>query len=198
MKAEQPSYRNEQYLLSQFKSADQQAFSYIFSLFYAPLCFFCNRLVTNKPAAEEIVQDILYKLWEKNGDFATLSAIKAFLYISTRNAAMNCIDKEQRKAKRASNIVIEEEETEDLITREIIYAEVLNELRAEINNLPEQCSKVIKMMYDDDMKPQEIADELNIKVSTVYNQKMRGISILKTRLSGATFDMLMLYLIFNS
>lgn len=199
MKAGHPGYKNEQYLLSQFNCADQQAFSHIFSIFYAPLCFFCNRLVTNKPAAEEIVQDILYKLWEKNNDFASLSSIKAFLYISTRNAAMNFIDKEQRKARRAGAMTIAEEElTEDPVTREIIYAEVLNELRAEINNLPEQCAKVIRMLYEEDMKPQEIADELNVKVSTVYNQKMRGISILKTRLSGATFDMLMLYLIFNS
>ncbi|WP_442588130.1 RNA polymerase sigma-70 factor [Pedobacter sp. AW31-3R] len=197
MSTEQSGYRNEHYLLSQLKSGDQQAFCHIFKQFYPPLCFFCNRLLSNKAAAEEIVQDVLYKVWEKNEDFNSLISIKAFLYISTRNASMNYIDKEQRKLKRETAMFVRNEEFDEPVIREIIYAEVLNELRTEINNLPEQCGKVIRMLYEEDMKPQEIADELNIKVSTVYNQKMRGIAILKTRLAGATFDMLVLYLVFN-
>ena len=198
MSTEQSDYGDEHHLLLQLKSGDQKAFGYIFKLYYAPLCFFCNRLISNHAAAEEIVQDILHKVWEKNKDFNTLLAIKAFLYISTRNAAMNHIDKAQRKLKRENAFFNATDEFEAPVIREIIYAEVINEIRTEINNLPEQCAKIIKMLYEEDMKPQEIADELNIKVSTVYNQKMRGISILKTRLAGATFDMLMLYLVFKS
>lgn len=190
-------YQNEGDLLLHFNSGNQQAFSHIFRQFYQPLCFFCNRLITDKDAAEEIVQDILFKVWDKKEDFSTLSSIKAFLYISTRNASMNFIDKEQRKLKRERELFEGMSELEEPIIREIIYTEVLNEIRTEINNLPEQCGKVIKMLYEEDMKPQEIAEELNIKVSTVYNQKMRGISILKTRLAGATFEMLMIYLVFN-
>jgi len=197
MQTEEQGYRNEQYLLSQLKEGDQNAFSHIFKQFYQPLCFFCTRLVSNSAVAEEIVQDVLYKVWYKNEDFNTLLSIKAFLYISTRNASMNYIDKEQRKLKRETARYALGEEFEEPILREIIYAEVLNEIRTEINNLPEQCGKIIKMIYEEDMKPQEIADELNIKVSTVYNQKMRGISILKTRLAGATFDMMMCYLIYK-
>ena len=198
MHTEQPTYRNEEYLLTQLKSGDENAFSHIFRLFYPPLCFFCSRLISNNAVAEEIVQDILYKVWEKNEDFNSLLSIKAFLYISTRNASMNYIDKEQRKLKRETAIYLTSEESEEPVIREIIYAEVINELRTEINNLPEQCGKIIKMLYEEEMKPQEIADELKIKVSTVYNQKMRGIAILKTRLAGATFDLLMLYLIFSN
>lgn len=197
MKTKQTGYQDEEFLLSQFSAADQQAFAHIFTLFYAPLCFFCTRLVGDKPAAEEIVQDILHKLWEKNHDFSSLVSIKAFLYISTRNASMNYIDKHQRKAKRELSFYNNLEQAEEPVIREIIYNEVLNELRKEINKLPEQCRNVIRMLYEEDMKPQEIADELNIKVSTVYNQKMRGISILKAKFSGAIFDMLMLYLLFN-
>ncbi|MCD0487470.1 RNA polymerase sigma-70 factor [Pedobacter sp. MC2016-14] len=198
MNDEPSGYENEAYLLSQLKSGNQQAFSYIFKQFYPALCFFCNRLIANNAAAEEIVQDTLYKVWEKNEDFKSLISIKAFLYISTRNASMNFIDKERRKLKKETELFEMTEDMEEPVIRDIIYTEVLNEIRTEINNLPEQCGKIIKMLYEEEMKPQEIADELNIKVSTVYNQKMRGISILKTRLSGATFDLLMLYLIVNS
>ena len=197
MNTEPLLYQNEGDLLLHFNSGDQHAFSQIFRQFYQPLCFFCNRLITDAAAAEEIVQDVLIKVWDKKEDFSTLSSIKAFLYISTRNASMNFIDKVQRKHRRELELLNSIDELEEPIIQDIIYTEVLNEIRTEINNLPEQCGKIIKMLYEEEMKPQEIAEELNIKVSTVYNQKMRGISILKTRLAGAAFEMLMIYLVYN-
>lgn len=198
MIVDKSAFRDEEELLLKFQDGDQQAFNNIFKHFYAALCFFATRLTSDKYAAEEIVQDILYKLWEKHQDFDSLTSIKAFLYISTRNACMNHIDKQQRKQKREmAAFTLNFDELDDPVIIQIIYTEVLNEIRTEINSLPEQCAKIIKMLFEDEMKPKEIANELHITVSTVYNQKMRGISILKKRLSGATFDLLMLYLVFK-
>jgi RNA polymerase sigma-70 factor (family 1) len=198
MTVDKSIFRDEDELLLKLQNGDQQAFNIIFKHFYAALCFFASRLTSDKYAAEEIVQDIFYKLWEKHGDFNSITSIKAFLYISTRNACMNHIDKEQRKVKREMSAFSSNfEELDEPVITGIIYAEVLNEIRTEINSLPEQCAKIIKMLFEDEMKPQEIADELHITVSTVYNQKMRGISLLKKRLSGATFELLMIYLVFK-
>jgi RNA polymerase sigma-70 factor (family 1) len=177
-------------LLLRLRDGDQYAFDYFFKKHYAPLCFFSARLTSDKFVAEEIVQDVLFKLWHKHADFNNSEAIKAFLYISTRNASINYLDKEERKTKHHLNIAALEDETEDPILNEIIYTEVLNEISLEINSLPEQCAKIIKMIFEEEMKPHEIATELNITVSTVYNQKMRGISILKRRLSGRGFNAL--------
>lgn len=177
-------------LLLRLQNGDQYAFNFLFKKFYAPLCFFSARLISNKFAAEEIVQDVLYKLWCKHADFNSLASIKAFLYISTRNACMNYLDKEQRKMKHDLNIALSDDDIEEPVINEIIYVEVLTEIALEISNLPDQCGKIIKMIYEDELKPQEIADQLHITVSTVYNQKMRGLSILRKRLSGRGFNLL--------
>lgn len=177
-------------LLLRLQNGDQYAFNFLFKKFYASLCFFSARLISNKFAAEEIVQDVLYKLWCKHADFNSLASIKAFLYISTRNACMNYLDKEQRKMKHDLNIALSDDDIEEPVINEIIYVEVLTEIALEISNLPDQCGKIIKMIYEDELKPQEIADQLHITVSTVYNQKMRGLSILRKRLSGRGFNLL--------
>jgi RNA polymerase sigma-70 factor (family 1) len=177
-------------LLLRLRNGDQHAFNVLFRKFYSSLCFFSTRLTSNKFAAEEIVQDILYKLWCKHTDFDSLLSVKAFLYISTRNACMNYLNKEKRKAKHDLAIALAEDDLEEPIINEIIYVEVLNEIALEISHLPEQCGKIIKMIYEDELKPQEIADQLHITVSTVYNQKMRGLSILRKRLSGRGFTLL--------
>lgn len=190
-------YETEEALFNDFKNGEQSAFNEVFTHFYSGLCFFSTRLVNDRAIAEEVVLDVFYKLWEKHTDFNNLSSLKAFLYISVRNACMNQIDKEQRKNKRMA-LLSDEEGFDQPVLNAIIYSEVLSEIQREINNLPEQCSKVIKMLYEEDMKPNDIAAELGITVSTVYNQKLKGVALLKKRLSGAGFDLLMIFLALQS
>lgn len=188
-----PLFVRDEDFMHRFKNGDEQAFNQLFTSLYPSLCFFATRLITNSFAAEEICQDVFFALWKKNGCFDEFKSIKAFLYISTRNACMNHLDKENRKAKKMNRQGAEAISPPHI--REMMYAEVLNEVRLEIAKLPEQCAKVIKMLFEEDMKPQQIADELNITVSTVYNQKLRGIALLKKRLPAASFDLMAAFLI---
>lgn len=181
---------NETELLHRLQLGDIQAFDYIFGKFYSALCFFATRLTSERFVAEEIVQDTFYKLWNKHADFVSLNSIKAFLYISTRNASINFLNKEQRKTKHGVELGLLEDEFQEPIINQIIYTEVLREIAIEVDALPEQCAKIIKMIFEDGLQPKEIAGKLNITVSTVYNQKMRGLSILKKRLSGRGFSTL--------
>ena len=190
MAVDQLKNLNENELLHRLQLGDIQAFDYIFGKFYSTLCFFATRLTSDRFVAEEIVQDIFYKLWNKHADFTTLNSIKAFLYISTRNASINFLNKEQRKIKHDVEFSLLEDEFQEPIINEIIYTEVLREIAIEVDALPEQCAKIIKMIFEDGLQPKEVADKLNITISTVYNQKMRGLSILKKRLSGRGFSIL--------
>lgn len=190
MAVDQLKNLNENELMHRLQLGDIQAFDHVFGKFYNALCFFATRLTSDRFAAEEIVQDIFYKLWNKHADFITLNSIKAFLYISTRNASINFLNKEQRKIKHDVEFGLLEDEFQEPIINEIIYTEVLREIAIEVDALPEQCAKIIKMIFEDGLQPKEVADKLNITTSTVYNQKMRGLSILKKRLSGRSFSIL--------
>ena len=52
-----------------------------------------------------------------------------------------------------------------------------------IEELPEECRKVFKKLYFEEKTPAEIAEELHLKVSTVYNQKSRALNALRMRFS---------------
>jgi RNA polymerase sigma-70 factor (ECF subfamily) len=185
----------ESELITLLRNGDERAFGQVFDHYYTALCFFSARLITDKTAAEDIVQEILYKLWHKHADFESMQAIKAFLYISTRNASLNYLDKEKRKDRHHQKLMELPEEVTDPVLNDIIYTEALREIAMELDCLPDQCGKVIKMIYQDGLKPQEIADLLGITVSTVYNQKMRGIGILKGRLSAKGFGVLLMMIL---
>jgi len=76
----------------------------------------------------------------------------------------------------------------------IIHAENLQRLREEIEKLPPECNKVIKLVREGlDFK--EIAIRLNKKESTVRSNKSRGLKILKKRLGGTDLFPLLTILI---
>src|SRR5690606_24052484 len=136
-----------------------------------------------KGSAEEIVQDVFLKLWQRRTTFADLRSVKAFLYIATKNACFNDHAREQVRHRRHEQYLYTVDELEDAIVDEIIHSEVLREVARAMDTLPEQCRRIVEMAYADGLTPTEIAKALNRTVSTVYNQASRGVRLLRQPVS---------------
>lgn len=164
------------------KKGGPDALQSLLKQFYSPLCLFAERLLADSAAAEDIVGESFVKLWNKRTDFESVQNIKAFMYITVRNACLNHLKQAKRDSLSKKQLAYLTSEKEEFVLNEMIRAEVLKEIMHEINNLPEQCGKVLKLGYLEGLRNQEIADLLNISVHTVKNQKARGIQLLKIRL----------------
>lgn len=166
-------------LAERLKKQKVPEFELIFKKFYSPLCFFANRFIDDTASAEDIVSEIFIKIWQRLDHFDTLYAVKAFLYISTRNACVNhnktvCVhDKAHGIIK--SNL----QETDDCFD-EKGYVDVINEVCTKINRLPLQCKTVMQMWYLERLDYREIAHKMNLSVNTVKNQKARGIKLIQS------------------
>lgn len=185
---------DERALLSKFQSGDRVAFDQIFSLYHSSLVFFANRLLLNigMEISKDIVLDIFLKLYDRKEAFATLSNIKAFLYISVKNSCLKVIEKEKVHKKRFDLYTKNFDEFERNVLDSIIQTEVYTELYLAIDLLPEQYRLIMSKIVNGDT-PKEISEELGIPVSTINTQKSRAISLLKKSLSGAGIALLMIY-----
>ena len=181
-------------LVSLLRNGDEQAFDQLFRKFYPGLCFFARKITPVQGAAEEIVQDTLFKVWQRRADFDSYTSLKGFLYISTKNACRDSIDQEQRKLNRENSWYLENIKTEEDVEENIIYAEVLIEISQAIDKLPEQCRKIMKMSYEQGMSGKEIAAAMELTVSTVNNQKARGVTLLRKILSPNSFAIMLVLL----
>lgn len=184
----------EKALLSKFQSGDRLAFDQIFSLYHSSLVFFANRLLLNigMEISKEIVLDIFLKLYDRKEAFATLSNIKAFLYISVKNSCIKVIEKEKVHQKRFDLYTKNFDEFERNVLDSIIQTEVYTELYHAIDLLPDQYRLIMSKIVNGDT-PKEISEELGIPVSTINTQKSRAISLLKKSLSGSGIALLMIY-----
>jgi RNA polymerase sigma-70 factor (ECF subfamily) len=163
----------DQELFTLLKGKDMAAFDQVFEKFYRPLCFFASRIIQDNIDAQDIVQDIFVKFWQKENTPDSMDAVRAYLYASVKNACLNHLEKNSVKYKHRQTLVNADVE-EATILNSIIQAEVLRQIFAAVDTLPEQCRKIIRMTFEDGKKAKEIACELGVTVSTVNNQKNAG------------------------
>ena len=162
-------------------SAD--SFGRVFRKFYPLLVLFARRLVRDKPAAEDIVSDVFCKLWQKQVHFPSSGAAKAFLYISTRNACLNHLQRCDYQAGVRNTIRIASTVAGDNYALiQLIRTEVSAQLLQQVDHLPPVCRLVMRMSFIQGYSSREIAHILQLSINTVRNHKARGIHLIRKRL----------------
>ncbi|ETZ22427.1 RNA polymerase sigma-70 factor [Pedobacter sp. V48] len=167
------------------------AYAQLFNLYYAGLCGFAERIIGDGHA-EDIVEDVFLKLWEGGTRFESELHLKAFLYRSVKNGCLNLVKMSGRAQNRNQIFYAERVEQETSVLHEITRAEVIRELYLAVDELPPQARRIIKLTYLDGKTNQEAADDMGLSIQTIKNQKMRGLSILKKKLPGDKFTLLIL------
>lgn len=175
------SPHTEAQMLAAFQKGSEDGFALIFNRQYAPLSYFAFRMVKDKQVAEDLVQDAFVRLWNKHVNFTSMESVRAYLYITVR---FTCIDYLKRRVKENGDNAQLSQQADKNILIHLIEAEYIDELYKALLILPPQCVKVIKMMYLQGMTAAEIARSLNISISTVKTQKMRGLAALKKQLGS--------------
>ncbi|HEY0056091.1 MAG TPA: RNA polymerase sigma-70 factor [Pedobacter sp.] len=164
-----------------FQQGDKKAFNHVFKLLYKNVCYFAEGIVGDN--SEDIVQESFVKLWERRSTFDSIDSIKAFLYLSTKNACFN-VHKHKKVINRfQENFVAATTDAEERnVIHKLVEAEVLYEVQEALRQLPKSYQQVIYLRYFLEMSNQEVADELKISVNTVKTMRARGFSLLKNLL----------------
>ena len=76
-------------LLENISRCDDAAFESLFRMHYQSLCIHASKLILDDDTAEEIVQDIFLKFWDKRASLEITTGLKPYLYRSVHN---RCLD----------------------------------------------------------------------------------------------------------
>lgn len=164
---------------------DRKAFESLFQIFYERLFHFSLNFVHSKDLAEEIVSDIFVKLWRNRGELSKIQNIDTYLYIATKHQSLNYLQKQgERSASTISDF-----DPDRLIEwfnpeKELEFQELLHDIHLAVENLPEQCKVIFKLIREDGLKYQEVAEILHISVRTVETQLFRAIKKLSVALDA--------------
>lgn len=170
-----------------FQKGEDKGFTYFYKLLWDVLSYYSFRITNDRAVAEDKVSESFVKIWERHSTFSHPQVIKSWLYTTCRNACLNWLQQEGRHDGHKTGIAAAHENDREFNREEeIVQKETFKQARDYIKWLPKQCKRIFEMMYVEGMSVREIADKLVLSISTVKNQKGRGLEIIRKRMAGMT------------
>ncbi len=154
----------------------------MFKNYYQPLCRYANTFMNDSDEAEEIVQGSFITIWEKRQTIDITTSVKAYLYRAIRNACLNQIKHQKVKKLYADHELKTGEKYSEATDQSTLRDELENKIQAAIKTLPEQCRIIFQLSRFEELKYQEIADQMNLSVKTVENQMGKALKIMREQL----------------
>lgn len=170
-------------LIRKISLGDESAFEKLFTIFYKSLCSYAFGMIKDRDQAEEIVQDILFKIWQSRSDLKLDLTIRAYLYRSVYNRCLNYFRHEKVKQEYQSyNIALNQNSYESASSR-LTYNELSAKINEGIDTLPPACRKVFRLSRMEGLSYKEIAGILEISVKTVENQMGKALKMMRKHLA---------------
>jgi RNA polymerase sigma-70 factor (ECF subfamily) len=164
---------------------DERALEAVFRAHYATMCGVVRRIVFAPDVAEELVQDVFFKLWTKREQLVQIDALRTYLYRAARNTALNHLRRQKLEVAHEEREAAKGEPMAEATDDSAAAGDLAAAVQAAINRLPSRCREIFLLSRDAGLTYGEIAAELGISIKTVETQMGRALKSL--RLSLAAF-----------
>ncbi len=170
-------------LIVRIKEGDAKSFEVLFNTFYPPLCAYANKFVHDPAEAEEIAQDVFFRLWKSRMQLDEDDSVKGYLFTSVRNKCLHFLEHRKVKDKYAAILhYVYKQSDEPSVHESLVASELEDDLDKALKQLPTQCRRVFELNRLEGLKYSEIATHLNISQKTVETQMSRALQKLRVQL----------------
>ncbi len=164
------------------KDRDEHTFGQLFKAHFKQLRNYSFSFVQEQALAEDIVQTVFFKLWERIEVLNFSDSVAAYLYRAVYNESLNALKHSKVRRVHRSWLNRHMKDHSDSANKKVQLDELERQLRAAIGELPEQCRTIFQLSRYEELRYREIGSRLGISVKTVENQMGKALKILRSRL----------------
>ena len=150
-------------------------FEEMYKLHYKMLRVAVEKIINDKDASHDIVQDVFLKLWKRKDELDAIENKKAYLFKSVINNSIKHLESIKGKVNHYDLTI----ETVDRADSNLLTKELEEKIQFALNRLPPKCKVIFVLSRFENMKYKEIAQHLGVSQKTVENQM--GIALKKMR-----------------
>ena len=175
-------------LLERIAQRDSDALSLLYGLTLGRVYAVAMRVLENPADAQETVGDVYLQVWSKAADYrADRGEPMAWLQTLAWSRA---IDRRRRRQRQSLEVELHPEEAQDAYTEcEEVSVEQAAErwwsaraVRRAFVDLSEPQQVVLRLLFEDDMSQQEVAEKTGWPLGTVKSHSRRGLAVLREAL----------------
>lgn len=184
-------------LVEQVAEGNEIAFERFFKTYFKSLYAYAFTMLEDEIMAEEVVQQVFYKIWEKKEQFGIYTSVKAFLYKAVYNECLNYLKHQKHITDHQNHVVYvnRNRASDDNAAMRVELNELQSHLQTAMSELPEQCRTIFYMSRFDELKYREIAERMGLSIKTIEAQMGKALKILREKLID--FLPLLIWLILN-
>lgn len=161
------------------------SFEDLFRAYFQSLYAYAFLTVRDGQLAEEIVQQVFCRLWEKWSTIAVHTSLNAYLYKAVHNECLQQQRRKKHQTRYQSHVVWQEKQVRagDPSSERLQQKELERRFYQALERLPGQCRLVFQLHRFAGMKYPEIARKLDISLKTVESQMAKALKRLRTSLA---------------
>ncbi len=153
-------------LLRQVAMGDESAFTQLMHQYTNLLASHIFRLTHHREQTEEIVQDVFLRIWQTRESLAAVKNFRTYLYVVSRNKALNALrsmirERNRQRQWEQTELPIQEDEAGEEKEKQFSL------LEEAIAQLPAQQQKAWLLSRREGLKYREIAKEMGLSEETV-------------------------------
>lgn len=171
-------------LWDQVCKGDQQAYASLHHLLYPCLYLYAKRIVNDAEDADDMIQDLFIKLWDRKSVIGKIGNVKSYFYTALRSVAINHLRglKSQDSKHQQMVLVDLQPSVEDILIAGENSCEQRQVVKAALQKLPSKQREVIFLRFYDNLEYAQIVEITGIKYQSVVNHIHRAITILRNEL----------------
>lgn len=173
---------NDEGIISSLAKRDEKIFEQVFKTHFKNLHAYAFNIVKDEMLAEELVQGIFYKLWERSENLSISGSIAAYLYRAVYNESLNHLKHMKVRASFQLHALHQMKNQTDSASKKIMLKELEVKLQKALQELPEQCRTIFQLSRFEELKYSEIAQKMDISPKTVENQMGKALKLLRIKL----------------
>ncbi|HWV65373.1 RNA polymerase sigma-70 factor [Chitinophaga sp.] len=193
---------NEKELLRLVAEGDETAYRQLFHLHWNNVYTVALVLTKSVPLAEDMVQDVFLKVWQKRDQFGHVERFEDYLFMMARNHIFTELKKKAKDEHFKQGIIDYFESSGNHADLTLLTKETQEQINLAIGQLTPQQELVYRLSRDQGLSHEEIAHQLNISRNTVRNHIVQSLKVirdyLKDNTSGAVLVWALLKIFFQN
>lgn len=170
-------------LLIKLKNGDATAFEEIYNQYRSKIYTYALKLSKSTVVAEEIVQEVFIKIWQKREQLNPELHFGAYLKKITLNHVLNHLKKVAREKTLQDELFNYLSLIRNNAEDSLLEKELLKTYEEAIAQLPPQKKIIYQLSRNEELSHDEIAKKLNISKNTVKNHMVEATKFIRNYVS---------------
>lgn len=169
-------------IVKELRKGSEAAFTTIFDQYHRLLYALAYRYMKSGEEAEDAVQYTLMKLWEQRENLNEQTGIRSLLFTILKNHIINELRHKKVVYEKHYEILQNQPEGEEDFFHNLADKDFKEHLYKIINQLSPQRQKVCLFKIEQGLSNQEIAEKMQISLTTVKSHYTQSVKILRSEI----------------